>query len=93
MTVPVQAATQIAAEAGAQAGGYKEAILFLVTAGVVVPLFHRLRVSPVLGFIGAGACSGRSASAASPRTIPGSVPSPSAAAPRSRISPNSASSS
>ncbi len=58
MTVPVQAATQIAAEAGAQAGGYKEAILFLVTAGVVVPLFHRLRVSPVLGFIGAGALLG-----------------------------------
>ncbi|MFG5118986.1 cation:proton antiporter [Methylorubrum sp. POS3] len=58
MTVPVQAATQIAAEAGAQAGGYKEAILFLMTAGVVVPLFHRLRVSPVLGFIGAGALLG-----------------------------------
>ncbi|WP_232630014.1 cation:proton antiporter domain-containing protein [Methylobacterium sp. Leaf118] len=58
MTVPVQAATQIAAEAGASAGGYKEAILFLVTAGVVVPLFHRLRVSPVLGFIGAGALLG-----------------------------------
>lgn len=37
---------------------YKEAILFLATAGVVVPLFHRLRVSPVLGFIGAGALIG-----------------------------------
>lgn len=40
------------------AGSYKEAILFLVTAGVVVPLFHRLRISPVLGFIGAGALLG-----------------------------------
>jgi len=40
------------------AGSYKEAILFLVTAGVVVPLFHRLRLSPVLGFIGAGALLG-----------------------------------
>ncbi len=40
------------------AGSYKEAILFLVTAGIVVPLFHRLRISPVLGFIGAGALLG-----------------------------------
>ncbi|MFE1601449.1 cation:proton antiporter domain-containing protein [Methylobacterium sp. ID0610] len=39
---------------------WKEAILFLVTAGVVVPLFHRLRISPVLGFIGAGALLGPS---------------------------------
>lgn len=37
---------------------YKEVILFLATAGVVVPLFHRLRVSPVLGFLGAGALLG-----------------------------------
>lgn len=37
---------------------YKEVILFLATAGVVVPLFHRLRISPVLGFIGAGALLG-----------------------------------
>ncbi|KAA2238172.1 cation:proton antiporter domain-containing protein [Salinarimonas soli] len=37
---------------------YKETILFLATAGVVVPLFHRLRVSPVLGFLGAGALIG-----------------------------------
>ncbi|MER2251573.1 cation:proton antiporter [Methylorubrum podarium] len=62
MTDPVQAGTQIAAQAGAQtgafAGGYREAILFLVTAGIVVPLFHRLRISPVLGFIGAGALLG-----------------------------------
>jgi CPA2 family monovalent cation:H+ antiporter-2 len=33
---------------------YKETILFLVTAGIVAPLFVRLRVSPVLGFLGAG---------------------------------------
>lgn len=37
---------------------YKELILFLATAGVVVPLFHRLKVSPVLGFLGAGALLG-----------------------------------
>ncbi|WP_204272972.1 cation:proton antiporter domain-containing protein, partial [Enterobacter hormaechei] len=40
------------------AASYEEAILFLVTAGIVVPLFHRLRISPVLGFIGAGALLG-----------------------------------
>src|SRR6478735_1582023 len=43
---------------GVHSGSYKEAILFLVTAGIVVPLFHRLRISPVLGFIGAGALLG-----------------------------------
>lgn len=37
---------------------YKELILFLATAGIVVPIFHRLRVSPVLGFIGVGALLG-----------------------------------
>ncbi len=40
------------------ADGYKELIIFLATAGVVVPLFHRLRISPVLGFLGAGALLG-----------------------------------
>ncbi|QFU16157.1 cation:proton antiporter [Microvirga thermotolerans] len=33
---------------------YQEPILFLATAGIVVPLFHRLRVSPVLGYLAAG---------------------------------------
>jgi len=37
---------------------YQEPILFLATAAIVVPLFHRLRVSPVLGFLGAGALLG-----------------------------------
>lgn len=37
---------------------YREPLLFLVTAGVVVPLFRRLRVSPVLGFLIAGALLG-----------------------------------
>jgi CPA2 family monovalent cation:H+ antiporter-2 len=42
----------------ADIGSYKEIILFLATAGVVVPLATRLRISPVLGFIGAGALLG-----------------------------------
>lgn len=54
----VQAAAQVASQGAEHLGAYKEAIIFLVTAGVVVPLFHRLRISPVLGFIGAGALLG-----------------------------------
>ncbi len=37
---------------------YKEALLFLVTAGVIAPLFFRLRVSPVLGYLLAGVALG-----------------------------------
>ena len=39
-------------------GIYKEALLFLVTAGVVAPLFVRLRISPVLGYLLAGLALG-----------------------------------
>jgi CPA2 family monovalent cation:H+ antiporter-2 len=37
---------------------YKETLLFLVTAGVVAPLFFRIRVSPVLGYLLAGVALG-----------------------------------
>jgi monovalent cation:H+ antiporter-2, CPA2 family len=37
---------------------YKETLLFLVTAGIVAPLFFRLRISPVLGFLLAGVALG-----------------------------------
>jgi CPA2 family monovalent cation:H+ antiporter-2 len=37
---------------------YKELLLFLGTAGVIVPLFGRWRVSPVFGFLAAGAALG-----------------------------------
>ena len=37
---------------------YKEALLFLATAGVVAPLFFRLRISPVLGYLLAGVVLG-----------------------------------
>ena len=40
------------------AGDYKDVVLFLATAGVVVPLFRRWRVSPILGFLGAGVLLG-----------------------------------
>jgi CPA2 family monovalent cation:H+ antiporter-2 len=41
-----------------QAALYREALLFLGTAGVVAPLFVRMRVSPVLGYVLAGALLG-----------------------------------
>jgi CPA2 family monovalent cation:H+ antiporter-2 len=41
-----------------QLESYREALLFLATAGLVVPLFNRLHVSPVLGFLLAGAALG-----------------------------------
>ena len=37
---------------------YRETLLFLVTAGVVAPLFFRIRVSPVLGYLFAGVALG-----------------------------------
>ncbi|MBS0363821.1 MAG: cation:proton antiporter [Proteobacteria bacterium] len=39
---------------------YKDLVLFLATAGIVVPLFKRLKVSPILGFLGAGVVLGPS---------------------------------
>jgi CPA2 family monovalent cation:H+ antiporter-2 len=38
--------------------GYREALLFLATGGIIAPLFHRLRISPILGFLAAGAALG-----------------------------------
>ena len=39
---------------------YKEILLFLATAGIVAPLFFRMRISPVLGYLGAGVALGPS---------------------------------
>lgn len=39
-------------------GSYKEALILLGTAGVVVPVVHRLKMSPILGFVAAGALLG-----------------------------------
>ena len=46
--------------AGVPASGYKDLVLFLATAGIVAPLFKRLKVSPILGFLGAGVLLGPS---------------------------------
>ncbi len=48
----------MAAEAMAGAGGMRDALVVLGAAAVVIPLFHRLRVSPVLGFILVGMAVG-----------------------------------
>ena len=49
---------------------YKEALLFLATAGVIAPLFFRLRISPVLGFLLAGVALGPYGLGALARTTP-----------------------
>jgi CPA2 family monovalent cation:H+ antiporter-2 len=45
-------------EGHVEPGAYKDVVLFLATAGVVVPLFQRWRISPILGFLGAGVALG-----------------------------------
>jgi CPA2 family monovalent cation:H+ antiporter-2 len=37
---------------------YKDAVLFLATAGIVIPLFRRWKISPILGFLAAGVALG-----------------------------------
>src|SRR5436189_4140379 len=41
-----------------QPAAYKDVVLFLATAGIVVPLFRRWRVSAILGFLLAGVVLG-----------------------------------
>jgi CPA2 family monovalent cation:H+ antiporter-2 len=41
-----------------EAGDYTDVVLFLATAGVVVPIFRRWKLSPILGFLGAGVLLG-----------------------------------
>lgn len=45
-------------DAHGSAEGYKDIVLFLATAGVVVPLFRHWKISPILGFILAGVALG-----------------------------------
>jgi CPA2 family monovalent cation:H+ antiporter-2 len=45
-------------EGHVEAQSYKDVVLFLATAGVVVPLFRRWKISPILGFLGAGVVLG-----------------------------------
>lgn len=45
-------------EGHVEPGAYKDVVLFLATAGVVVPIFRQWRISPILGFLGAGVVLG-----------------------------------
>jgi monovalent cation:proton antiporter-2 (CPA2) family protein len=45
-------------EHGAPIPYFRELVVFLAAAGIVVPVFHRLRVSPVLGFLLVGVAIG-----------------------------------
>ena len=45
-------------EGHVEPGAYKDVVLFLATAGVVVPIFRQWRISPILGFLGAGVLLG-----------------------------------
>jgi monovalent cation:H+ antiporter-2, CPA2 family len=49
---------------------FKEALIILGAAGVVVPLFYRLRLSPVLGFMAVGMAVGPSGLGALARDVP-----------------------
>ena len=49
---------------------YKDVVLFLATAGVVVPLFKRLKLSPILGFMLAGVALGPHGLGAFADTLP-----------------------
>ena len=49
---------------------FKEVLIILGAAGVVFPLFHRLRVSPVLGFLLVGMAVGPSGLGALARQVP-----------------------
>lgn len=42
----------------AHGGEYRDLVVFLTAAGVLVPLFNRIRISPVLGFLAAGVLLG-----------------------------------
>jgi CPA2 family monovalent cation:H+ antiporter-2 len=49
---------------------YADALVVLATAGVVVPIVHRWRVSPVLGYLAAGAMLGPLGLGAFKDTVP-----------------------
>ncbi len=57
-------------EHGVSPADYKDLVLFLATAGVVVPLFKRLKISPILGFLGAGVVLGPFGLGALSDTVP-----------------------
>ena len=49
---------------------YKDLVLFLATAGIVAPLFKRLKLNPILGFLIAGVILGPFGLGALSKTLP-----------------------
>jgi CPA2 family monovalent cation:H+ antiporter-2 len=45
-------------EHGVSAANYKDLVLFLATAGIVAPIFKRLKINPILGYLLAGVILG-----------------------------------
>ena len=78
-------------EAPPDLSAFKPALIILAAAAIVIPLFHRLRLSPVLGFMLVGVAVGPFGLAALADRCRCSARSPSTIRRRSRRSPNSAS--
>ena len=55
---------------GVSPANYKDLVLFLATAGVIVPLFKRFKISPILGFLGAGVILGPYGLGAASKAVP-----------------------
>ena len=58
---------------GPSGAEYKDIIVFLAAAGVLVPILNRFKISPVLGFLAAGVCWARTAWAGSWTSCRGSA--------------------
>jgi hypothetical protein len=68
---------------------YKDLVLFLATAGIVAPLFKRLKLNPILGFLIAGVILGPFGLGALSHTSPGWTTSPSTTPTKSPSWPSS----
>ncbi|MGZ3280375.1 MAG: cation:proton antiporter domain-containing protein [Caulobacteraceae bacterium] len=59
---------------GVNPSEYSDVVEFLATAGIVVPLFKRLKISPILGFLAAGVALGPFGLGALAREVPWVAP-------------------
>jgi K+:H+ antiporter len=64
-------ATEVAVSEAHNFDFYRDVLIVLVTAALIVPLFERIRVSPILGFLIAGAALGPSGLGSFANAVPG----------------------